>query len=54
MNEVERCDRISLMHQGRVLAMGTPEELLQQSGQPNTEEAFIHYLEQDAEEDAMP
>lgn len=44
MNEVEYCDRISLMHHGRVLAMGTPAELLGQSGQPNIEEAFIHYL----------
>lgn len=50
MNEVERCDRISLMHRGRVLAMGTPAELVKQSGQPNMEEAFIHYLEQDAAE----
>lgn len=33
MNEVERCDRISLMHQGRVPAVGTPEELLAASGQ---------------------
>ena len=50
MNEVERCDRISLMHRGRVLAMGTPAELVKQSRQPNMEEAFIHYLEQDAAE----
>ena len=27
MNEAERCDRISLMHAGRVLAVGTPKEL---------------------------
>lgn len=47
MNEVERCDRISLMHKGRVLAVGTPAELLAQSGQPTTEEAFIHYLKMD-------
>ncbi|MDK4685124.1 ribosome-associated ATPase/putative transporter RbbA [Kingella negevensis] len=48
MNEVERCDRISLMHRGRVLAVGTPTELVAQSGESNMEEAFIHYLEQDA------
>ncbi len=24
MNEAERCDRISFMHAGRVLAVGTP------------------------------
>ncbi|XXQ69495.1 ribosome-associated ATPase/putative transporter RbbA [Neisseriaceae bacterium B1] len=51
MNEVMRCDRISLMHRGRVLAMGTPEELIVQTGQPNMEEAFIHYLVQDAEDE---
>ena len=28
MNEAERCDRISLMHAGRVLAVGTPHDLL--------------------------
>lgn len=30
MNEAERCDRISLMHAGRVLAVGTPAELVSQ------------------------
>ena len=50
MNEVERCDRTSLMNRGRVLAVGTPAQLLEQSGQANTEEAFIYYLEKDAEQ----
>lgn len=44
MNEVLRCDRLSLMDKGKVLAMGTPDEVLAQSGQANMEEAFIHYL----------
>ena len=52
MNEVERCDRISLMHKGRVLAVGTPAELVAQTQQPNMEEAFIYYLVQDAEDEA--
>lgn len=52
MNEVERCDRMSLMNRGRVLVMGTPAEVLAQSGQPTTEEAFIHFLQQDAEREA--
>ena len=51
MNELERCDRVSLMHRGRVLAVGTPTELVRQSEAPNTEEAFIHYLKQDVSED---
>ena len=46
MNEAERCDRISFMHRGRVLAQGSPAQLLEQSQRPNLEEAFISYLEQ--------
>ena len=44
MNEAARCDRISFMHQGRVLAVGSPATLTAQSGAPNLEEAFITYL----------
>ena len=44
MNEAARCDRISFMHQGRVLAIGTPAELVAQYHAPNLEEAFVQYL----------
>ncbi|EIC28743.1 ribosome-associated ATPase/putative transporter RbbA [Methylomicrobium album] len=44
MNEAERCDRISLMHAGKVLASGRPSALVEQSGQPTLEAAFIDYL----------
>ena len=44
MNEAARCDRISFMHQGRVLAIGTPAELVAQYQAPNLEEAFVQYL----------
>jgi ribosome-dependent ATPase len=44
MNEAERCDRISLMHRGRVLAVGTPSELARARGDGDLEEAFIAYL----------
>jgi ribosome-dependent ATPase len=46
MNEAERCDRISLMHQGRVLAVGAPRELVKQRGSASLEDAFISYLEE--------
>jgi ribosome-dependent ATPase len=46
MNEAERCDRISLMHQGRVLAVGTPKELVKKRGSASLEDAFISYLEE--------
>ena len=48
MNEAERCDRISLMHQGRVLAVGAPKELVKERGSASLEDAFISYLEEAA------
>ena len=44
MNEADRCDRISLMHAGKVLAVGTPQELVRKRGSPSLEDAFISYL----------
>jgi ribosome-dependent ATPase len=48
MNEAERCDRISLMHTGKVLASDTPEALKQARGAATLEETFITYLEEAA------
>ena len=45
MNEAERCDRISLMHAGKVLAQGTPKELVRSRRAQNLEQAFISFLE---------
>jgi len=45
MNEGERCDRISLMHAGRVLVTDAPETIVRECGAANLEEAFIAYLE---------
>jgi ribosome-dependent ATPase len=46
MNEADRCDRISLMHRGRVLAVGPPQELTKERGSATLEDAFISYLEE--------
>ncbi len=46
MNEAERCDRISLMHAGRVLVTGAPAEIVRQRGSASLEEAFIRYLKE--------
>jgi ribosome-dependent ATPase len=51
MNEAERCDRISLMHAGHVLAVGPPAELVAEKGEPTLEEAFIAYLSEATGED---
>jgi len=48
MNEAERCDRISLMHAGKVLASDTPAALKQARGAATLEETFIAFLEEAA------
>ncbi|EMX8700054.1 ribosome-associated ATPase/putative transporter RbbA [Klebsiella michiganensis] len=49
MNEAERCDRISLMHAGKVLASDTPQALVEQRGSASLEEAFIAWLQEAAD-----
>ncbi len=44
MNEAERCDRMSMMHAGRVLDSDRPAELVRKRGAKTLEEAFIGYL----------
>jgi ribosome-dependent ATPase len=46
MNEAQRCDRISLMHAGKVLACDTPAALQQQFKSQTLEAAFVTCLEQ--------
>ncbi|QDX82286.1 multidrug ABC transporter ATP-binding protein [Denitratisoma sp. DHT3] len=50
MNEAERCDRISLMHAGRVLASDRPEALRQAKAAATLEDAFIAFLEEASSE----
>ena len=54
MNEAERCDRISLMHAGKVLASDTPQALVEQRGSATLEEAFIAWLQEAAEATQPP
>ncbi|MBE2895436.1 ribosome-associated ATPase/putative transporter RbbA [Pasteurellaceae bacterium HPA106] len=53
MNEAQRCDRISFMHRGRVLGVGTPEALRQEQHADTLEEAFILFLEQEEQQSAV-
>ncbi|KJH79703.1 ribosome-associated ATPase/putative transporter RbbA [Stutzerimonas stutzeri] len=48
MNEALRCDRISLMHAGRVLDSDTPQALMAKRGLPTLEATFIAYLKEAA------
>ncbi|RKH52138.1 ABC transporter ATP-binding protein/permease [Corallococcus interemptor] len=45
MNEGMRCDRISLMNAGRVLAADTPQKLIESRNADSLETAFIGYME---------
>ena len=53
MNEGMRCDRISLMNAGKVLACDAPQKLIEARGAASLEDAFIGYME-DAIADAAP
>ncbi|BAN49152.1 ribosome-associated ATPase/putative transporter RbbA [Metapseudomonas resinovorans] len=54
MNEAERCDRISMMHAGRVLDSDTPRGLMARRGQDSLEATFIAYLEEQDDAGAEP
>lgn len=40
MDEAERCDRVSIMVDGKIRAMGTPDDLKQEFGQPDIDHVF--------------
>ncbi len=45
MDEAERCDRLLLMRSGRILADDTPAGLLEHTGEPSVEHAFLHLVD---------
>jgi ribosome-dependent ATPase len=46
MNEAERCDRISLMHAGKVLVSDTPAAIVAKRGAASLDDAFVACLEE--------
>ena len=52
MAEVERlCDRVALLDAGRVVALGTPAELVARAGSVDLDDAFVALTGKEAEED---
>jgi ABC-2 type transport system ATP-binding protein len=43
MDEAEKCHRLAMMREGRLIAQGSVEELVAGSGQSTIEQAFIHF-----------
>jgi len=52
MNEAQLCDRISLMHAGKVLISDTPAGIIESRSAQSLDEAFIAYLEEAIEQQA--
>ena len=46
MDEAEYCDRISIMVDGKISAMGTPDELKRRYNQPDMDHVFTHLARQ--------
>ena len=46
MDEAEYCDRISIMVDGKIKAMGTPDELKREFGQPDMDHVFTYLARQ--------
>ena len=48
MDEAERCDRLMLMREGRIIADGTPGEIREKTGSDDIEAAFLAIVTEDA------
>ncbi|MCE5250164.1 ATP-binding cassette domain-containing protein [bacterium] len=44
MDEAEYCGRISIMHAGRILSIGSPDDLKQQFGKKTIEDIFVYLV----------
>ena len=52
MDEAEYCDRISIMVDGKIKAMGTPDELKKEYGQPDMDHVFTYLARQATRSDS--
>ena len=48
MDEAERCHRLLLMREGRIIADGPPDEIRERTGAADIEGAFLHLVEKEA------
>lgn len=50
MDEAEKCDRLALIREGRIIALGTPQQLKESSKGNSIEAAFLHFGRTEGEE----
>ncbi|MBN7773889.1 ABC transporter ATP-binding protein [Clostridium aminobutyricum] len=50
MDEAEKCNQLSMMREGRLIASGTPKQIQESVGASSLEEAFLHYGKENASE----
>ncbi len=43
MDEADRCDRLGMIQDGRLIALGAPADLINETGSRTLEEAFLYY-----------
>jgi ABC-2 type transport system ATP-binding protein len=48
MDEAEFCRRISIMHQGKIVEVGKPQDLIEKYNQPNLQETFIDLISRES------
>ena len=44
MDEANRCDRVGMIRLGKLVAVGSPAHMKEETGQPSLEDAFLWYL----------
>ena len=47
MDEAEYCDRMAVIDHGKIIAMGSPSELKEQTGQKTFNDVFLHLTGKD-------
>jgi ABC-2 type transport system ATP-binding protein len=50
MDEAEYCNRVSIMHQGEIIAMDSPQALKKKYGKSSMQEVFIHLVDNPLQE----
>jgi ABC-2 type transport system ATP-binding protein len=53
MDDAAHCDRLAFMRDGKVIALGSPDELRQATGQAEAtlEDAFLHFVRHEEKQD---